>query len=157
MLSFVDLVPTLLDLAEIADPEFVCDGISQQAVLTGNVASIRDGVTVMHPVRSRESKLPDQHALITADGWKLVYYAGEKGGQLYNLKNDPKELNNLYNLPEYAQVQQHLCLELLDRLIKDNDKEALLQASHADEFGCHVMVDRLWHEEFETMERLNSK
>lgn len=43
--------------------------------------------------------------------WKIVYYLGEAGGELYDMENDPQELHNLWSSPKHA--------ELRDRLVKD--------------------------------------
>ena len=67
-------------------------------------------------------RLPDTadiHALVTEE-WKLIYYAGDPNGELYNLKDDPQELNNLYNRAQAADIQRNLTARLLDRLIRES-------------------------------------
>jgi hypothetical protein len=44
--------------------------------------------------------------------WKLVHFLDEPFGQLFDLVNDPDELNNLWANPAYAEVKR----ELLDVL-----------------------------------------
>lgn len=43
--------------------------------------------------------------------WKYVQYQG-RDGELYDLKQDPNELHNLYNNPEYKEVQYYLKSQL---------------------------------------------
>jgi uncharacterized sulfatase len=151
LLSFTDIVPTLLDLANIKNDYLAVDGISQKEVLTGKHSKQRDCVTVIHPSHIMDRNVPDQHCLVTDDHWKLVYYAGHPTGELYNLQDDPHELNNLYNKPEFSEIQLELTLKLLDQIILDKDKEAIMSTLTADHFGRHIMTDEHWHDEFEQM------
>lgn len=44
-------------------------------------------------------------------------------GELFDLKNDPNELNNLWNSPEYSALKNTLILELLQ---SDMKQEAIV-------------------------------
>ena len=151
LFSFVDIVPTLLDLAEITNDYLAVDGVSQRPVLEQKQESVRDCLTIMHPTHCMDPEIPDQHCLITDDGWKLVYYAGHPTGELYHLTEDPHELNNLYNHPDFTEIQQKMTLQLLDRIIMDKDKEPILSARTADHHGCHIMLEEHWHDYFEQL------
>lgn len=50
--------------------------------------------------------------MLRKDDWKLVFDM-QGAGQLYHLKNDPAEINNLFNNKEHAQKQAELVLELM--------------------------------------------
>lgn len=60
--------------------------------------------------------------MVRKDEWKLVYYHGY-AAQLFNLENDPNELDNLADKPEYKQVQR----ELLTLVLKDWSPEAIYE------------------------------
>lgn len=152
MFSFVDIVPTLLDLAGITENESAFDGISQVRVLSGAEDELRECITVMHASLNKD--VPDQHCLVSRDGWKLVYYAGCSNGELYNLSSDPEELDNLYNNPRCSKIQNELIGRLLDQLILQRDMEPVIYSRTADHFGRHVMSDEHWHDEFERMAAL---
>ncbi len=154
--SLVDVVPTLLDYAGIHDHNLAPDGISQRQVCNGTVDSLREALTIMHPTEGDSSIAPDQHALIS-DEWKLVYYAGDPNGELYNLKNDPEERNNLYNRPETREIQRTLIVQLLDEIILQNDKEPQRQFHTADHYGKHVMTYEMWQEEFDQLKKETGK
>ena len=47
---------------------------------------------------------------------KLTIYYDDRC-ELYDLSSDPKELNNLYDDPEYTTVRQKMTLKLLKRLL----------------------------------------
>jgi arylsulfatase A-like enzyme len=56
----------------------------------------------------------------TAD-WKLVHYVRAPYGELYNLREDPHELHNLYDDRAYAQVRAEMKSRLADWLIQSED------------------------------------
>jgi len=58
--------------------------------------------------------------MVRRDDWKLVFDM-EGNGQLYNLKNDPAELANLYGEPALAQLQGELQAELLKWILRTQD------------------------------------
>jgi arylsulfatase A-like enzyme len=156
LFSFVDIVPTLLDYAGIDQHGLAPDGISQRKVFNGTEDHLRTALTILHPSQGDSSMAPDQHALITEE-WKLVYYAGDPNGELYNLEDDPKELNNLYNQPEAQEIQRSLILRLLDEIILQNDKAPQLQARTADHYGKHVMTYEMWEKEFDQLKEATGK
>jgi arylsulfatase len=54
--------------------------------------------------------------------WKLVYYPGNKEGELYDLAGDPGELANLWGKPEHATIQADLQARILDWTIHTEDR-----------------------------------
>jgi len=52
----------------------------------------------------------------TAD-WKLVAYVGDRY-ELYDLKNDPHELENLYDRPGLEPVKQRLGNLMLEQMMR---------------------------------------
>ena len=54
-----------------------------------------------------------QHRMIRQDEWKLNYYHGQPV-QLFNLVNDPDELNDLADQTQYADIQRQLIDRILD-------------------------------------------
>jgi len=144
LFSFTDIVPTMLDILNIKNPEGLpvmpYDGVTQKDLFSGKKEKIRSDLTVHHTRCNLRTEVPDQHVLIKDNGWKLVYFAGDAGGLLYNLKNDPDEINNLYNLEEYSKIQSALEKELLDKIILENDIDPIIQALTADpKWADHVL------------------
>jgi choline-sulfatase len=60
--------------------------------------------------------------MIRQDDWKLIYYHGFPA-QLFNLAEDPQELNDLSEAPEHHAIKD----ELLDLLLKNWDPKAIEQ------------------------------
>ncbi len=112
LVGHVDLVPTILDCLGLKIPAYL-PGYSLAGHLRGEAAHVRDAVlTEFRPFGG-----PNMKILHTSDGWKYVYYHGEKYGELFNLVQDPQERNNLYGKPAYAEMCRRLNLRLLDELI----------------------------------------
>jgi arylsulfatase A-like enzyme len=169
LLSMTDVVPTILDYLAIKEEETTLstDGISQKDVIDNTKERVRSLTTVFHPTNRLQKNItvsldddellshkvyPDQHALIT-DKYKLVYYAGEKNGLLFDLENDPNEQKNLYNLTDYRDVQNKLITRLLNQLIFESDKQPIVKKQGADEYGRHLMTYDMWGKEFRALEK----
>jgi arylsulfatase A-like enzyme len=151
LFSFVDIVPTLLELMKIDAPDLAPDGISQSAVLKGETHHLRECLTVTHFSQRSSSKTPDIHTLIT-DDWKLNYYAGDPKGELYHLSEDPQEVLNLYRHPNYLERQQSLIQTLLNELILVNDKRPHLERTKIEPgYADHCMRYSFWRPEFDKL------
>ncbi|MFC3878665.1 sulfatase-like hydrolase/transferase [Algoriphagus namhaensis] len=98
-----DLFPTLAALADLPLPEGI-DGVNLVKVMDGNSEGIRGSMfnAYRHTVRS-----------IRKDDWKLIRYPERDFTQLFNLKDDPDELNNLADKPEMAPKIEELRALLL--------------------------------------------
>ena len=87
----LDVAPTILDLLGIAAPQGI-DGVSLASLLGGGTRS-------EVPPSYAESLYPKLHygwselRAIRADGWKAI---DAPKPELYNLREDPREQNNLY-------------------------------------------------------------
>ena len=107
LVANIDLAPTFAALAGAKIPDSV-DGLSLLPLLKDNNAQWRDALLIEHwPTEEGiGSKIPEFYAVRTAE-WKYVeYVTGEK--ELYDLVNDPYELNNIADQPEYAEIQSKL-------------------------------------------------
>ena len=88
-----DLFPTLCELAGAKVPEVV-EGESLVPIIEGKTLKVRD--TLLGAYREFQRMERDER-------WKLIrYHVGdERHAQLFDLQNDPDELNNLINDPRY--------------------------------------------------------
>jgi arylsulfatase A-like enzyme len=108
----LDIVPTIYDTAQIAEPEGV-QGQSLKSVLNGQELAFRKSVLT----ENDDDFVPMKMRTLTTNDWKLTYYANEPFGELYDRKNDPQELNNLWNAPSYAELRTELMNRLLEEVI----------------------------------------
>jgi arylsulfatase A-like enzyme len=109
LVQHMDVVPWLLDLAEIDVPE-TFESVSLAPALTDSNFEGRDAV---YCEQGHDRPLPTKlMTMVRTYQWKLVHFLGEEFGQLFNLKEDPEEEVNLWNDVSKANIKQ----EMLERL-----------------------------------------
>lgn len=116
LVSHMDVAQYILEKAGV--PRDDLNGISLAPVVEGEAehprkyAFAEEGATGLRP-------LPDLNAMIRSKTHKLIYFTGNKTGQLYDLMADPGETCNLWHDPEYRALRSELTAELLDWLYSD--------------------------------------
>jgi len=70
--------------------------------------------------RAAHSEFPNAKMLRT-EHWKLVHYLHAPYGELYNLREDPFELRNLFDDPGAVRARHEMESALADWLIDSND------------------------------------
>jgi arylsulfatase A-like enzyme len=95
-----DLFPTICDLSGVKTPEVV-EGQSLLPVIKGKQSKVRDWLFAAYK---------DCQRMVRDDRWKLITYNanGVRNAQLFDLKNDPDELNNLAADPAHAAERARL-------------------------------------------------
>ena len=108
----MDIVPALLNYAGIETPEMF-ETKSVQAALEGRDGYVRDYV---YCEQSRDGILQDTEfmTMVRSKDWKLVHFLGEEYGQLFDLNNDPKEIENRWDDPAVETIKR----EMLDHLLQ---------------------------------------
>ena len=111
--SHLDLAPTLLGLAGEDTTQIGGDGESLEPVFEGRRLERRERFLEFHP---RIDARVYNHSIVT-DGWRLTLYPnGERGwGELFELKIDPGEHENLFNNPAHRPVRDRLTERLVSR------------------------------------------
>lgn len=109
--STLDITPTILDMANIPEPEGV-QGLSIQPILTGEPQN-RPSIAL---TENDDDFAAVRMRTLTTEDWRLTYYLDENFGELIDRRNDPNETQNLWDEPEYSVVRQDL-LNLLMREI----------------------------------------
>lgn len=118
----IDLAPTVVDICNARPLENI-HGRSWKPLLRGKTRSWRKAWLYEYNYEKQFPYTPNVRGVRT-DAWKYVHYPHGDGGpdkhmaELYNLKKDPKELNNLIHDSRYADVVKKLQKEL-KRLLKD--------------------------------------
>lgn len=99
----IDVFPTLCELAGLEPPGFL-EGASRVDVLEGGDRGAAYGWT----------EFAGLAATMQDDRWKLVLgrTAEEGWDQLYDLQADPRERDNLFDVPEHAAVRRELTREM---------------------------------------------
>jgi arylsulfatase A-like enzyme len=85
-----DLFPTLSDLCHLPAPAGI-DGKNLAPVIRGEAKGVRNSLYTSYKNTVRA---------VRTDEWKLIRYPRRNYTQLFNLRNDPLEINNLAAAPE---------------------------------------------------------
>jgi len=56
--------------------------------------------------------------MIRSTDWKLVHFLDEPWGQLFDLKNDPNEVDNLWDHPDHVKKKRDLLANLREWRIR---------------------------------------
>lgn len=110
-----DLYPTLAELAGLPKPAQV-DGKSLVPILEGKEKALRNSLFTAYRHTVRAIRTPE---------WKLIRYPERDFTQLFNLKNDPLELNNLAESSEYSSTKKELMDLLKEWQIASGDTAEL--------------------------------
>ncbi|HEY0863971.1 MAG TPA: sulfatase-like hydrolase/transferase [Lacunisphaera sp.] len=121
-ISTVDVVPTLLDLAGI-DISGAVDGRSRANALRNPKSWQAENIT--SEWNDVDDPGYDGRSRISADGWKLNLYRDDVP-ELYHLRSDPGEMQNLAAKPEHRDRVRQLADELSAWQQQTKDKVQLM-------------------------------
>ena len=123
----IDISATVLDRAKVAP----YNGLQGRSLLsvTNNpgTAGPRDAILIEEdnqrilPVLGKD---PKARTLITQN-WRLSVYHGHEWGELYDLENDPGELDNLWDHTAHQNIKMSLLARLVQEQIAVNDTSPL--------------------------------
>ena len=108
--QLMDIGPTILELAGIK-PAADMQAESLLSALTDEDWAGRDYVFAEHPADGIYEG--EYMTMVRNTEWKLVHFVDSPDGQLFNLIDDPGEVNNLWNDPAFSDKKR----ELLDVLL----------------------------------------
>lgn len=94
--SLVDIPLTFTRRAGLEPPPGM-QGVDQSAAWTSASEALRDHVIV----EFRPTEGPFMQKTLVCDEWKLVQYSPVEYGELYNLRDDPDQLVNLWDKPDH--------------------------------------------------------
>lgn len=104
--SHNDIVPTMLDMADIDYDSGAFDGMSLQPLLYGNSEGWRQHDFGEYHASAR---LETYNQTLRTDRWRLTIYPDRhEWGELFDLDVDPAEHHNLYNEPRFFPVKEEL-------------------------------------------------
>jgi len=125
--SQVDFAPTVLELAGVPIPEGVAPrepeateamaawpGRSLGPVLEGRRARVREAVVV----EDDEDYLGLRLRTLVTETHQLTVYGGQEYGELFDLREDPKQLHNLWGSAAHRGVREELKARLLHELVE---------------------------------------
>ncbi|KAA9036079.1 sulfatase [Ginsengibacter hankyongi] len=120
----LDISETLLDAAKVNIPSAM-QGESILPLLKGeHPASWRKAVYYHYYDSGGEHNVA-KHVGVRTDRYKLIWFYENKEWELYDLLKDKNELHNVYNEPNYKQIQNKLKEELHQMEVKYKDTEMI--------------------------------
>jgi arylsulfatase A-like enzyme len=128
LIQNLDFAPTFLDYANTAISEDI-QGESFREVVSGKSDDWRDAIYYTYYEYPGEHSVQRHHGIRT-DRYKLIhFYYDSDTWELYDLEKDPSEMNNVYNSPDYVEVQKEMHKKLIEIREKYDDSDELDSAS----------------------------
>ena len=122
----IDFAPTILDIAGAEVPNEI-QGESLTPLFEGNNTEWRDQL-YYHYYEYPAEHAVKRHYGIRTNRYKLIhFYYDIDEWELYDLENDPQEMMNLYNDPDYTEIRDSLHQELEDLREHYRDSDELTQ------------------------------
>jgi arylsulfatase A-like enzyme len=104
--STLDLAATFYDAAGVSAPHAL-QGRSLQDLLAGKSAP-RDAAYSEWHVHPSRCGVGLQLRTVRTKDWKCTFELGSGAGEMYKLKDDPKEMDNLFDDPGYAKTKKEM-------------------------------------------------
>ena len=122
----IDIAPTVLDLAGIPRPKHF-DGQSFKSLMEGESTQWRDTIFYEYFWERPFPQTPTVHAIRTNQFKYIRYHGIWDLNELYDIKNDPYEMNNLIRHPEYTEISKSLRHALFDWIDKTEGDKMFLK------------------------------
>ena len=116
----LDLAPTILDLAGINIPADM-QGEALKDILTGKSPGAWRNAIYYHYYQDKGWHKVAKHFGIRTERYKLICFYDLNEWEMYDLKNDPNEMNNLYNVADYETIIDELKIQLRQLIEKYED------------------------------------
>jgi arylsulfatase A-like enzyme len=122
----LDIAATILDRARI-QPYNGIQGISLLPAIAGTAAATRESLVIEDDQQRAllGYQTPSRMRTLITPRWRMTIAQGDPWGELYDLANDPHELDNLFEEPGHRDVRGHLMEELAHRQMELADRSPL--------------------------------
>ena len=122
MVQNIDFAPTILGMAGLKTPDWM-QGLDLTPLLTGKQTELPRPYLYYHYYEFVRDHTVIPHIAIRSRDHKLIYFYTVNEWQLYDLKKDPVELNNLVNSPAHQKLFKKLRMELVNLRDRYDDHE----------------------------------
>ena len=122
MVQNIDYAPTFLDLAGAEIPSDI-QGVSLLPLLKGEKPSDWRKSLYYHFYEYPAEHMVKRHYGVRTERYKLIHFYNDiDAWELYDLQEDPKEMNNLFGKEGYEEITMKLKDELKKLQLQYNDK-----------------------------------
>ncbi len=115
----IDVAPTVLELAGLDKPSTM-DGLSMVKLLKGEETEWRDRVYYEYYWERNFPHTPTVHGIRTEKYKYMRYHGIWDSDEFYDIENDPDEMHNLIENPQYKELIEQFNTELFDWLEETN-------------------------------------
>lgn len=134
MVQNIDIGPTVLELAGLKQPSYM-PGKSFTTLLKGEATTWRDKIFYEYYWEYDFPMTPTVYGVRT-DRYKFIRYQGIwDQNELYDLKNDPNEIHNLIEDPQYAILIKELASDLYNWLEETDGMKIPIKRTIKHPFG----------------------
>lgn len=134
MVQNIDIAPTVFELAGLQKPTYM-PGRSFLQLLRGDTVTWRDKIFYEYYWEYDFPMTPTVYGVRT-NKYKLIRYMGIwDQNELYDLENDPDEVNNLMGKPEYEAIVKSLSQDLYDWLENTKGMQIPIKRTIKKPFG----------------------
>jgi len=120
--STIDVAPSILERAGVI-PFNGIQGLSMLPLMAGNKPGLRDHVLIeeegQRVMFGFEGRVRMRSVL--NEQYRLSLFDGVEWGELYDLRNDPMELDNLWDSPQHTQVRSDMLQALARAMIEHSE------------------------------------
>jgi arylsulfatase A-like enzyme len=125
MVANLDIAPTVLDIAGVKSPQHFEGQSFLPLAQNKKVPNWRQDFLYEYYWEFNYPQTPTTFAL-RRDNYKLIQYHGVwDTEELYDLKNDPKEMNNLIDAPEHQELIAEMRHDLFNRLVNSHGENVI--------------------------------
>lgn len=108
----IDYAPTILDIAGVTIPGWM-QGVSLKPLVTGKQKTLNRNYLYYHYYEFVRDHTVIPHLAIRGTRYKLIYFYTVNEWEMYDLKKDRDEQNNLIHAAAYQKILQQMKRELL--------------------------------------------
>ena len=127
--STIDVAPSVLERAGIT-PFNGMQGQSLLPLMAGDIAAVRDHAMVEEEGQRLLFNMPGRIRMrsVLNERYRLSVYEGAEWGELYDLQDDPMELENLWDSAQHASIKSDMLEALVKTMITHSETSPNPQA-----------------------------
>ena len=142
LIQNLDYAPTFLDYANVKIPEEM-QGESFRKIVSNETEEWRDAIYYTY-YEYPSVHMVKRHYGIRTDRYKLIhFYYDIDEWELFDLQNDPNEMNNIYSNPKYSEIKEEMHKKLSELRIKYGDSKEMDQ-KNLDRYLGAIKDGKVW-------------